>query len=257
MKKLITVAFLLFNLMVARAQDYIIYQVSDWTSKTAKLNSEGFLTYSDDNITLIYDLWSEAKLIRFSVYNKTDKPITIDWTKSHFILQDNSFDFFSNNVSTFSSGLLQRSTYYNHSSAASTIKTTTTKEKEQTHVPPFSIVNESFYINSPLVFDCVNYLKKLKKQQVEKYDYNEANTPYKLRNYITYYTVENKTKTIDNDFYISMVQNMNKFTFLGDRKKEQICNEFGVKSFKETYSFPYYKPYRQYQIVTVPNGCCF
>jgi len=42
----------------------------------------------NDAIKVNYDFWSEDGITYFSVYNKTDKPLYIDWKKSVFIYND-------------------------------------------------------------------------------------------------------------------------------------------------------------------------
>lgn len=119
------------------------------------------------------------------------------------------------------------------------------------------MIQEDFQITCPLYFDCGNFIKKLKRDEVTKFDFNESNTIYKLRNYLTYYSLDSKEKTIDNDFYVSQILNMNAETFQGKKVKKETCNEFGKKIIYDTYPFPYSKPNRQYQTKMLSGSCCF
>ena len=60
----------------------------------------------EDSICIIsYNLWTDGGdygfsggNIGFSIYNKTDDDITLDLTKSFFIMNDESFDYFQNST---------------------------------------------------------------------------------------------------------------------------------------------------------------
>jgi predicted transcriptional regulator len=239
------------------AQSNVIYQVSEWNSKTVKYENSNEFSYDNDDVKVNYEFWNDSKGITFSVYNKSDNPITIDWTKSHFILWNYSNDFFKGSETTFSSSNLQRSTYYNITKTSQSSSSTVVKDKMESHIPPKSMVREEFYITNTLYFDCNNYFKKLKKDEVTKFEFTELNSIYKLRNYLTYFVSENKIKTIDNDFFITQILNMNSETFEGEEIKKEYCNEFGVKTTKVEYAFPYYKSNRQFQKLILPSstGC--
>jgi hypothetical protein len=255
-----TTFFTLFTLFTLNlfSQSDIIYQVSEWDSKTVKKDESNEFKFENEELIITYDFWSGTREVSFSVYNKTDKAIIIDWTKSHFIIWNYSNDFFKGTESTYTSSNLQRSIYNNVSNSSSNSMTTVIKDKMETHIPPNSMVSENFKITNTLYFDCTNYFKKLKKDEVNRLDFSELNSPYKLRNYLTYVTSENKEKTIDNDFFINQVINMNKETFKGTAFKKETCNEFGKKSTKEYFPLPYTKSNRQYQTISLPNTqCCF
>lgn len=255
--KILFTTLLCFFSMNLFSQSNVLYQISEWSSKTVKYETSNEFSFENEDVIVTYEFWNDTKGITFSVYNKSDNPITIDWTKSHFILWNYSNDFFKGAETTFSSSNLQRSTYYNITSTSESSSSTIIKDKIASHIPPKSMVREEFYITNTLYFDCNNYFKKLKKDEVTKFDFNELNTIYKLRNYLTYSVSDSKIKIIDNDFFISQVLNMNKETFEGEEIKKEYCDEFGVKTSKEVYSFPYYKANRQYQKLTLPSstGC--
>jgi hypothetical protein len=237
------------------AQPNVIYQVSEWNSKTVRSTVPGEFTYTNDELVITYNFWSGSKEITFSIFNKTDKAISIDWSRCHFIIWNYSNDFSKTTESTFTTSTLSRTTASRPGMTQA--QATVVKSPRSSHIPPNSMISESFTINNSLYFDCNNYFKKLKKDETVKYDFTEGNSPYKLRNYLTYSSdADGKEKTLDNDFYITQVLNMNSETFHGAQVKSESCDAFGKKTVQKVYSYPYRKSNRQYQTIMVQGSCC-
>jgi hypothetical protein len=142
-----------------------IYQVSEWESPSAKLDEKNNFVFSNDDVLITYNFWSSNAEVEFSIYNKSDQPITIDWSKSHFILHNYSNDYFNGSESTFSTSNLSRITGYYTSSSTATSVSTVQRDILYTHLPPNSAVAEKFKINPTLFFSCENYFKKLSDNQ--------------------------------------------------------------------------------------------
>jgi hypothetical protein len=197
-------------------------------------------------------------VVEFSIYNKSEQPITLEWSKSHFILHNYSNDYFNGSESTFSTANLFRTSTPNTSSAVATSVSTVKKDRLTTHLPPHSLTSETFKINVPLYYSCENYFKKLANGELEEVEYTEQSSPYHLRNYITYVAQDNKLHHVDNDFYVVRLRNMNKTTFLGEYVKTEYCNQLGKKYTKKTFSYPFSMTNRNYQTFHLPdNSCCF
>lgn len=255
MKKLIF-AFLIAAYTNCGAQT--IYQVAEWESNSVKLDEKKNMIYSNDHIVITYNFWTDVSEVEFSIYNKSEQAITIEWSKSHFILHNYSNDYFNGNESTFSTSNLFRTSGYYTSNAVSTSVSTVKKDRLMTHLPPNSYTTETFKIKVPLFFSCENYFKKLKNGQVEEFDYTELSSPYHLRNYITYVSNDNKVHNVDNDFFVVKLRNMNKQTFEGVKVKTEYCNQVGKKSTKMNFSYPFYRSNRNYQTFRLPDdSCCF
>jgi hypothetical protein len=47
----------------------------------------------NEDLRISYDMWSEDGITYFSIYNKTDKPMYIDWKRSVFIFNDWKYDY--------------------------------------------------------------------------------------------------------------------------------------------------------------------
>ena len=60
--------------------------------KTEAVNltkTNNFYVYENDTVRIVYYFWSEDGIMAFNIYNKSDKPLYIDWKRSTFIT--NSF----------------------------------------------------------------------------------------------------------------------------------------------------------------------
>jgi hypothetical protein len=58
-----------------------VYQVASMQSDQVKLVENDFV-YENEHLKVIYNFWEEGGRMRFMLYNKTDQPIYIDWSKS-------------------------------------------------------------------------------------------------------------------------------------------------------------------------------
>jgi hypothetical protein len=257
MRKLILLALIVISSQFVSAQNQI-YQVSEWKSNAVKFEN-GDLYYSNEDVDIHYNLWSVDGSVSFTIYNKTSKALTIDWSKSHFILKNYSNDFFRNSQSTFTSVNMNHVSNVYSVGTKGTSSTTVVQDKQHTHLPPKSSVSFWFRNSTALYFDCENYIKKLTDGEERKLEYNETTSPYKMRNYLTY-TMDNSgvDKVIDNDFYVSSLTNINQKTFKGKQEKKNVCDMYGKKLTEEYFTYPYSADNRQYKVANLPNtNCCF
>jgi hypothetical protein len=71
--------------------------------KVAQIKSVDGLTVDDDRyvfendtVKIIYDFWDEEGAMRYAIENKLDKPITIDWSKSHLVYRGENLPYWTN-----------------------------------------------------------------------------------------------------------------------------------------------------------------
>ncbi len=65
-------------------------------AKTISTNvpvKRGFYTFENDKVTVIYNLWAERGMFAMLLFNKTDKPIYIDWKETYFFFNGSSYDY--------------------------------------------------------------------------------------------------------------------------------------------------------------------
>lgn len=64
------------------------------TKPTTPLKSQdGAFVYENDTVKITYDFWSEHGKLSFTVYNKLNVPIYIDWRKSSYITGEDKVDY--------------------------------------------------------------------------------------------------------------------------------------------------------------------
>ncbi len=220
----------------------------------------------NDEIRINYDLWSEDGVTYFSAYNKTDKPMYIDWKRSVFIYNDWKNVYWVEK-STTESFLVPTGTGKNISYER---KTSTVVAERYTFIPPKT------YISVPMTYtimsgfysttdDSKKTAKVLVTQSIKKnggtktsipsstgkgntkaYEksFNETNTISKFRNFITYASKEDFSdeKFIENEFYVSKITEMKAKNFNGKYQNAKVKIKVGGKRLNskvKVYDSPY------------------
>lgn len=80
MKKLLSLLFLVLLLSCTNS----IYHVASLRSEQVKPVENDFV-FENEHLRVVYNLWEEGGRMRFLVYNKTDQPLYIDWSKSFMV----------------------------------------------------------------------------------------------------------------------------------------------------------------------------
>lgn len=254
--------YLVMALAILTSCSQSFYQVYKVKTDNQLETSSNALIYEDDNCIVTYNLWAENGNIGFRFFNKTDENILLNLEKSFFILGDNAEPYYQGRTFSYSSavsksasntvaksgsvsgfnyfGLFQTNAMAATSSLGATASSggsVSYKEPKVVIVPPNSstLVSE-FEINDALVRDC-KLFKYPKAKQINTVSFNEAESPVKFANRITY-SLEGATEEIvfANHFYISEVTNLPAKDVFG-YEYEEFCGQKG----KEQIS--YMKPY--------------
>jgi hypothetical protein len=220
------VALLIFtSLSLCTCKMYV--QVFDTNSQDNKIEND-FYTFENDTLKILYSFWSEKGLMIFSIYNKLEKPLYVDWKKSSYIDNSNKLNYWvdeeiSKSIAVYGSyyydGPLLMPGYALSSSASAGISTTRRLERI-TFIPPKSNYYRSqFYIlpipyfnldvNSELSIEARSDNPK-KKTKVYTKKYSKENSPLIFRNFLTFSFSEDFKNEfyIDNEFYISTIREM-------------------------------------------------
>lgn len=230
------------------------------------VTKEGVCENTD--IRINYDMWSEDGVTYFSVYNKSDKPMYIDWKRSVFIYNDWKYDYWVEKSTTESyvvpSGTGKNITYER--------KMSTVVAERYTFIPPHT------YVSVPMTYSITPsftsytstdakgksttvYSQKLKYQggvktkipsstkpgkNVNAYtkSYTQNESPVRFRNFLTYSFDEkfNQEKFIENEFFVSKKTEMTTKNFNGPYQKANVKVKVGsikakgkVKIFESPY----------------------
>jgi len=224
----------------------------------------------NDDIRIDFDMWSEDGITYFSLYNKTDKPMYIDWKRSVFIYNDWKNNYWVEKSTTESfvvpSGTGSNITYER--------KTSTVVAERYTFVPPHT------YVSVPMTYVIMSGFttstntsasgkttitvaqglkyedKTLKKTSipassgkgtVKAYvkEYNKETSPARFRNFLTYSFDEKfvTEKFIQNEFFVNKKTEMTKKNFDGPYKKANLAVKVGSVKSKNKVRI-YQSPYR-------------
>lgn len=234
--------FVSLTLLFSSCSVKTIYQVVN--TKSDSIDS----TYNFENseINCSYDFWDpkSGSPFRFKLYNKTNNPIYLDWSKSSFIINGQSFDYFQEATFSESKILAKSSTNIfqnrqnlsSNTTAAQINSVQSYKQKKVQHIPAQSYIE--FKLNSgamEMIKGCDYKING--NERFKEFNFEKTNSPYIFRNYLSYTNKENETdfKIIDNEFWVNKIYMMNESTFMGDRKSIDNCNN--TKSY--TYSYPF------------------
>lgn len=258
-------------LLLASCSQFIQLVETESVGKDA-VTKEGVCENSD--IRINYDFWSEDGKTYFSIYNKTEKPMYIDWKRSVFVYNDWKYNYWVEKTTT--------ETYVVPIGTGKNIsyqpKVSTVWSERYTFIPPHT------YVSVPMTYVIYNngihattetsgsgkatttLSQSLRKQPdaktmkttipkwngtgkgnvkawVKTYQNDNAN-PNRFRNFLTYSFDEKFTteKYIENDFYVSKLTEMNMKNFSGKMHKENIKIKIGSMKAKgkvKVYTSPY------------------
>ena len=201
-------------------------QVFETTTEDKNLRVEDKYVYENDSIKIIYNFWQDKGTVTFSIYNKLNKPLYVDWKKSSYINNSIKLNYWEDveNTKSYerSVGITYRSKtnnrFYINNSAGIT-NSITTKPEKITFIPPKSNYIRSQFNILPIIQLKINDYSsvegekingKNKNQKILEKKLNKNNTPLIFRNFLTMSYTEffEKEFYVDNEFYISKVLKM-------------------------------------------------
>jgi hypothetical protein len=193
--------------------------------RTAGVNTElknNLLIYENDTLMISYSFWHEKGLMSFSIYNKLDKPIYVDWKKSSYIDNGVKLNYWRDEVITnskFQSYIFEGD--FEKGSSVSNSK----KIERITFIPPKSnFYRNSFYIYPKDYFNLKTTTEfevhprnddSTIKTNVYSVTFARENTPIVFRNFITF-SFNEKFETefyIDNEFWLTEILEMDQRHF--------------------------------------------
>lgn len=196
-------------LLLTSCATTVYHQV--YKAKTEKGSVKENIIFEDENSIVSYNLWAEGGEAGFVFYNKTENDITIDLTKTFFVINGESKAYYQNRTfsTTTTMGFSVNRTNNNSISASkgqSSSTTTTYAEIPIIVVPGKTLKRVTEYeIFSALYKEC-KYLNYPTKKTVTSLEFEKKNSPIVFSNIITY-TINGIEKRIENDFYVSEITN--------------------------------------------------
>lgn len=272
MKKIkLSLMVLATAMLLASCNSWIQVHETESIGKDA-VSKEGVCENSDVKIT--YDFWAEDGVTYFSIYNKADKPMYIDWKRSVFIYNDWKNNYWIEKTTT--------ETYVVPVGTGSGVtympKVSTVWAERYTFIPPhcyvsvpmtYIIMNNAMQVtsetsdNGKTTITVANSLQKRPdakslKTSIPKYNgtasgnvkawaqsYDKDKSPNRFRNFLTYSFDEKFTteKFVENDFYVSKITEMTAKNFGGTKYKANMQTKVGRMKSKSKVTV-YQSPYR-------------
>lgn len=179
-------------------------------------------SFENDTVKIVYSFWSENGSYSFSVYNKLNIPLYIDWKKSSLVKNNDKLNYWSDEILTKSSSKRNSAySYYGYSLLSSESGFSSSIKPEQvTFIAPKSTVYKiQFALHSksdpklPETASIINVVSSdnpKKKAKISFIDYDEKNAPLFFRNFMTLSTSDKFEKEfyIDNGFFVFKISEM-------------------------------------------------
>lgn len=244
---------IILTILLIGCKSYI--QVFETKTSNTTLDGE-YYVYETDTLKITYAFWNNKGILSFSVYNKLDKPIFIDWKKSSYIDNSNKFNYWiEEEVSKsmayyggyfYDGPILKPGLAINEGLGTSTALKV--KPERITFIPPKSNYYRSQFYLLPIAYfdfdlnstftDTSRNDKPNKSTRVYYNDFTKDSSPLVFRNFLAFSLTEDFADEfyVDNEFYLSKTFEMDYRHF-----KYQVKGENGdytdVRPFKKQTSF--------------------
>jgi len=179
------------------------YQYYNLVSDNVPKNQEKLFVDQNDACDITYDFSGENGPIRITVYNKSTKPLEINWEKSALIFGQTSMSFFVREEKT---GDEIKQDNISISQIVNAIFSSPTAIE---FIPPqSSTTKQNFFINKkPLKLDRYVSTKetirtKYSRKKLKRYQFSSANPPFFFRIYLTLQK-DNNSFAVDHSFYVT------------------------------------------------------
>jgi len=225
-------------------------QVINISSKGAGIiKVDGFYTFENDDVKITYSFWAENGIMAFVIFNKSEKPIYIDWKKSSMIYNGKQNPYYTNkttsNYSSFgtSYGSSWASIFGRISASSSTVNATETivKQERVTFVPPHSYITNAFYdmLDNITAFSLDKKGSEQKEINGVNVYVNAPENPIFFRNFITYAATEDFAveKYADNEFFVSKILTMHNHEFSSKMDDWEKTTRMYISDIKRKYVF--------------------
>ncbi len=192
------------------------------------------IMFEDSNIIVSYNLWSVGGEVEFSVYNKSNSDITLDLTKSYFVLNDLSYEYYQNrsySSSSSNSSEFGKLEVVENKQQANTLSESSTKtvmltisEKSQVNIPPKALKYFSeFKISQNIYRNCDLVLFNSRSRKINALNFSKTESPFIFSNILTY-SNNGVVKRLQNNFYVAVIENYESESLFVKIEKDECGN---------------------------------
>lgn len=215
------------------------------------LQNDTLLRQANDTFEIVYNLFDENGLVSFSIHNKYNTPLYVDWKRSAFITGTQKYDYWEDKAEAYivtSGRTLQwlriyGDTYYQSYGIIS-------KPEQISFIPPNTTVTMARFrisgnlIDTGLKAQQVNKTYKKGTTKIHVKNYVEANSPLSFRNFLTLSLKHDFSEEfyVDHKFWVNEITEMPDKQFNGPAVYVKEENGF----MQTDYTYPYSQPNRFY-----------
>jgi len=234
------------------------YQLYE-TKSVGSTQNKHYTVFEDEYCRLSYDLWSKGGDAGFTIYNKTDDYITLDLSKSFFVVNGEVYDYYLDRRYTVSSGATvsaggaQSIPYYWSTgtlavgASSSTSSSSSISEKDTRILPPKTYLKiKQFAITNFRYRDC-DFVSYPASDKFSTVTFEPSESPYHFYNLINYLIDDSVSVEMKNEFYVEKISNYPKKLFIGYYDKGK-CGEtyrYAMPFFMHSGSDKFYLEYKR------------
>lgn len=217
--------------------------------------SKDKIVFEDKICSVTYNLWSDGGDIGFGIYNKTDSELTIDLTKTYFVLNGVAYEYFQNRTfskSSSSGAAVTSYPYYYYwywqpskvTGTSSTSYSNTFSEKPELTIPSKTMINISEYHISNSYYRNCDLSKYPSRSGVKTLKFDKSGSPFIFYNIITY-KAKGLISKMENRFYVSEITNVPEPEMFIEKYKDDCGRkyDFPKKVFKDVSPDKFYVHY--------------
>lgn len=223
-------------LLAASCASSSFYQV--YTMDTDLERNSTMMAYLDDNCEVIYDFWCDGGDASFTFFNKTDKEIVLDLSRSFFVKNSIAYDY-AEDINIFA----PRTTLDGKEGVQSVASSV--NNRKAVIVPPHTArVIKSYRIKDSSFFMFADEELAAPKESSRVICFTREDTPLDIENRITY-MLDGETKEIRNSFYLSAIQNFSYGNIVEEEEYTDQRTKVKMTKRRMKHAAPnkFYKPY--------------
>jgi hypothetical protein len=177
------------------------YHVASVHSEQVKRIDRDFAV-EDEHLKVVYNLWEEGGRMRFLLFNKTDQPLYIDWSKSVLMRNDNTIPYTQLPPPAEGAEAAADTVRYFYQHLPAEPYRRTARGNQFTEVPPHAIVAIADFPIQQTVLH-----KNTKEKLVT---YTKQNSPLRVGQQLTYSLDKTGTNPhrIEHSFWVDTIQVM-------------------------------------------------
>jgi len=198
---------------------------------------ENNYVFENDTVKINYSFWASKGVMSFSIYNKLNDPLYIDWKNSSFIVNDKRLNYWVDEEQSsetsyygayFYNGALLKSGF-SVTKGTTLTSSSTVKPERIALIPPKSFLTRSQFYLLPVEYYKLN--KNCNKSIEPRNDnpnknttiffetFSNSNSPLRFRNYIaiSFKEYSQDFRFIDNAFYLASIKEMDLRHFQGKK----------------------------------------